>query len=356
MKSVFVRDCWYVAAWDFEIPAEGMVSRTILNEPIVIFRKQDGGLSALADRCAHRGFPLSVGRREGDSLRCAYHGFKFDSSGACTEIPGKDRVPEVVCAKRYAAVQRDSWIWIWMGDYKTADESLIPRSWSLQDAAWSTAAGQIDYQAYYELVNDNLTDLSHLAYVHANSIGGAEWGKGADRLSELPRGVRVERWSIPQVESNVPGQGMAEQWTAYDHLAPGVFLMGIHLYPPGSAARFGLAPPLEEAISSSITWQAVTPTTNTTTRYFFAVGQPHGGAMDGPTALNFARIAFEEDRLCIEAQQRNLDLTGDRMILAGHDEAPIGFRRVLARLARGKDTGSPPVNTLQVTTHAAWLA
>jgi len=95
-----------------------------------------------------------------------------------------------------------------------------------------------------------------------------------------------------------------------------------------------LAPPREGAISSSVTWQAVTPTSDTTTRYFFAVGQPHGGTMDGTTALNFARIAFGEDRLCIEAQQRNLNVTGDRMILAGHDDAPIAFRRVLARLAR----------------------
>ena len=82
--SLWLRDCWYVIAWDHEIPAAeapDLFSRVVLNEPILVYRKSDGGMVALEDRCCHRLAPLSVGRREGDCVRCGYHGLKFDAQG-----------------------------------------------------------------------------------------------------------------------------------------------------------------------------------------------------------------------------------------------------------------------------------
>ncbi len=360
MKTAFVRNGWYVAAWDYELGETEVITRTIINEPVVIFRTHDGTVAALEDRCPHRGYPLSMGTREGDSLRCGYHGFKFDCTGACTEIPGKDRVPSAVRAKRYAVVERASWIWIWMGSHELADESLIPAipgSWSLQDPYWSSAGGLMDYQVYYELLNDNLTDLSHLAYVHAKSIGGAEWAAGPDRLIELDRGVRLERWNFPADTRNVPGRMVADMWTAYDFLVPGIFLLTSAAFPQGSSAKFGFDPPPEQALSQTVTWQAVTPVSATTTRYFFGIGiKPSDAMSDCAPAMALARQAFEEDRVCLEAQQRNLMLTGDHMKLAGHDAAPARFRRILARLAMDKAAGPATAGSARPTQHETKLA
>jgi len=77
---MFLRNCWYVIAWDHEVPADGLFARTVLNEPIVVFRTA-GGFAALEDRCCHRHAPLSKGRKEGDHVRCGYHGLKFDATG-----------------------------------------------------------------------------------------------------------------------------------------------------------------------------------------------------------------------------------------------------------------------------------
>ena len=91
---MFIRNCWYVIAWDHEIVGDALFSRTVLDEPILVYRRTDGGYVALEDRCCHRLAPLSIGRREGDCVRCGYHGLKFDPSGRCIEIPGLERVPE----------------------------------------------------------------------------------------------------------------------------------------------------------------------------------------------------------------------------------------------------------------------
>lgn len=337
MKRHYPRDAWYVAAWTHELAGDALISRTIINEPIVIYRRENGDLNALADRCVHRGLPLSMGAREGDDLRCGYHGFRFACSGICNDIPGKDTIPQGVRVRRYPVAARDSWIWVWMGDADAADESLIPASWSLDDPDLETRSGHVDYRAYYELVNDNLTDLSHLTYVHSQSFGaGAEWAKGSDRLEELDRGLRLQRWIIPAGGSVVNGGMAIETWQSYDYLVPGILLMTNSMFPPGTAARVGIDPPIDRRIMATYSWQAITPVTDATSRYFFAVAVQAGPnatpMVEG--AMQRSRMAFEEDRITIEAQQRLLDLTGDQMMLAGHDAAPIKFRRLIAKMAR----------------------
>jgi vanillate O-demethylase monooxygenase subunit len=91
---MFLRNCWYVAGWSYDIATDSLVSRTILGEPIALYRKANGGVVALEDRCCHRLAPLSRGRIEGDDLRFMYHGLKFAPSGKCVEVPGQDLIPE----------------------------------------------------------------------------------------------------------------------------------------------------------------------------------------------------------------------------------------------------------------------
>ena len=87
-----LRNCWYVAAWTHEID-DGLLARTILNEPVVLYRGEDGTPVALEDHCVHRHLPLSCGKRMGDNVRCGYHGLVFDRTGACVEVPGQTKVP-----------------------------------------------------------------------------------------------------------------------------------------------------------------------------------------------------------------------------------------------------------------------
>ena len=66
---MFIKDTWYVAAWHHEVSRK-ILARTILNVPIVFFRRQDGSVAALEDTCPHKFMPLSGGYVQGDTVVC----------------------------------------------------------------------------------------------------------------------------------------------------------------------------------------------------------------------------------------------------------------------------------------------
>src|SRR5215472_7160636 len=122
---MFLHNCWYVAGWSHDIATGSLVSRTILDEPIVLYRTADGSVVALEGRCCHRLAPLSGGRIEGDDLRCMYHGLKFAPSGKCIEVPGQDLIPSTAVVRSYPVAEQDCWVWVWMDDPGLADPAPI---------------------------------------------------------------------------------------------------------------------------------------------------------------------------------------------------------------------------------------
>ena len=122
---MFLRNCWYAAYWSKDL-GRGPEARTILNEPVAFFRKEDGTPVAFADRCCHRAAPLSRGICVGDGLQCGYHGLRYDDSGAVVEVPGQSRVPPGARVRCYPVREKWKTVWIWMGDPEKVDESAIP--------------------------------------------------------------------------------------------------------------------------------------------------------------------------------------------------------------------------------------
>src|SRR3954447_6028690 len=88
--GMFLWNSWYVAAWNHELIDGKKVARMILERPIVLYRGASGKVVALDDRCCHRAAPLSMGRIEGDDIRCMYHGMKFDPANA-SRFQGRTR-------------------------------------------------------------------------------------------------------------------------------------------------------------------------------------------------------------------------------------------------------------------------
>src|SRR5438270_3853141 len=197
MSDYYPRDAWYVAAWSADLGSAKPYSINILNEPIVIYRTVSGRLVALQDRCVHRLARLSLGRCEGERLRCMYHGLVFDTDGKVVEIPGQPQIPPNARVRAFPVIERHSWIWVWMGDAACADESLVPPAVGLDEPGWILGHGQLDYGAEARLINDNLLDFSHLPYVHANSFRPPEdFSLVRPVITALPRGVRFERWVV----------------------------------------------------------------------------------------------------------------------------------------------------------------
>lgn len=353
----FVRNCWYVAGWSDTFPSGRISAMKIADEPIVIYRKTDGLPVALEDRCCHRLAPLSIGQIEGNDLRCMYHGLKFDPSGKCVEIPGQERIPTKTCVTSYPIVDKYGCSWIWLGDPAAADVKLIPEFIGTNTAGWLIKSGKIEYNANYTLINDNLLDLSHITYVHRNSfgastLGGAQWAETRPNITEIDRGVRVQRWTQrPAPLTAYPLKGaLVDAWSSYDFLVPGIFLLRSEFHRPGVAAAGNWGPPSDAPLHVNFTCQAVTPFTKTTACYFFGAGFQVGAQVtdederQAEWGIEYAHKAFNEDRLVIEAQQKVISEAGDRpMLLLSADGAVARYNRIVERMlaAEAKPTQMP---------------
>jgi vanillate O-demethylase monooxygenase subunit len=341
----YVRNAWYMAGWSTDFPDGSPVGLTLLDEPLVAYRTSGGAVTVLEDRCCHRLAPLSRGQVEGDDLRCLYHGLKFGPDGACNEVPGGKTPPRSLRVRAWPVIERHSGVFIWMGDPERADASLLPDFVGVEDPRWQMLPGRMDYDANYELIQDNLLDLSHVAWVHRNSFGRGEaqrsraWSEGELEISELGRGVRVTRWmrnapTPPRLAAALGPQ--CDRVSSFDYLVPGFFLMRGGVFPAGSGLSGADDSIWTKAHGKSFTAQAVTPLTRRRTAYHFCFGP----SSDDPDAerlkidfRDLALMAFAEDKVLIEAQQKIIDADPARqMVLFDVDKAPAAYRRVVRRL------------------------
>ncbi|MDF8335916.1 Rieske 2Fe-2S domain-containing protein [Novosphingobium cyanobacteriorum] len=169
----WLRNAWYMAGWADEVGEFGL-TRKIIDQPVFVFRKQDGSLGALLDRCPHRFAPLSKGERDGDNVVCGYHGLAFSPEGKCVRNPFAERIPSGSDIPTFAAVERDGIVWLWAGTPESADVALIPDFSFIPDTDHSrTVHGYTLMQANYQYGTDNLLDLSHIEFVHRGTFACA---------------------------------------------------------------------------------------------------------------------------------------------------------------------------------------
>lgn len=336
---MFVRNCWYVAGWSHDVAPEKIFPARLLGEPIAIYRNDEGTLRVVADRCPHRFAPLSLGCVEGDGIRCRYHGLKFNAEGQCDEIPGGGPLDAIQPLRHYPVAEQDSWIWVWMGDHEKADTALIPRAFGIDNPAFHMRADHFDYKANYMLLNDNLCDLSHVDFVHEKTLGlatGGGWSTLPVDIKPVERGLSFKRWFVGQPMSPTNPK-LVDTWNSYFYYVPGIFVMESKSYPHGTAERVEMGEPNEEPITYRIEQQAVSPVSETDTRYFYATGfdaRMPEKLLDGIFGMVMA--AFAEDKEVIEAQQLVLHETpaDQKMSYIPHDRGVTMFRRMMERMMR----------------------
>ncbi len=333
---MFLRNCWYVAAWDREV-GRTPLPRILLGEPVVLYRRENGAAVALEDRCCHRHLPLSIGQLEGDTLRCHYHGLRFDPSGACVEIPGQAQLPPDARIRSYPVVERYHWVWIWMGDPRRADPALIPQWWWADHPDWACARpDMLPVNCNYQLINDNVLDVTHLVYVHAGSIGTAainDFPATTEREGDL---VRLTRWILdrpapPMYQAAGKFAGNVDRWQIVEHIPPCFTVNFAGCAEAGTGAPTGNRSTGIELMALS----APTPETERKTHYFFAFPRKFGlgdAALDKIFNEDFVAV-FREDVAVLEAQQRNTELFPQaRAVSIKVDAAPLAARRALDRL------------------------
>jgi vanillate monooxygenase len=335
---MFLKNFWYVAADGHEVTRKP-VSRTILGEPIVFFRKEDGTPAALEDRCVHRHLPLSMGKLVGDHLQCHYHGLRYDASGHCVKVPGQSAIPPSARVRAYPVAERYRWLWVFMGDPARADPDAITDFHWLDDPAWGAKACYLHVKANWQLIVDNLLDLTHLAFVHESTIGNAALvDKAAVKVTRGANNVVVTRWTIdaPAPPTFIKAGGFTtpvDRWQIIDFVPPAYLRLDVGATPTGTGAPQGR----RAGGISMRNLNAITPETETTSHYFW--GQAHDWDI-GNKALTDLLVdqittAFHEDVAVFEAQQRNMTLMPNApQIDINADSGVIAARRILDRMYR----------------------
>ncbi|MBC2777335.1 Rieske 2Fe-2S domain-containing protein [Parasphingopyxis marina] len=335
--SNFIRNAWYVACYAEDI-GEALFARRLLDEPVLLYRKEDGTPVAMLDRCPHRFAYLSKGRRIGDEVECIYHGLRFGADGGCTRSPYHESPPANIAVATFPVVERWGMIWIWMGDAALADPDLVPDHSHLEAEDMHTAHIHYTFQGNWQLGNDNLLDLTHLFWLHANSIGGYKDEAGpapgevytakqvGDEVHSTTLTPNVTKPSA--VPNRLPEGEPYDQWNDTIWRAPADIRFFIHASPVGQ--REGSIPYMTQS-------HIMTPETATSTHYYSPVARSwdKDPAKDEGWTSFFKAIFDAEDgpmMADVEEQMAGRDLMEMRPVVLPRDRAAILARRTVARI------------------------
>jgi vanillate O-demethylase monooxygenase subunit len=342
ISGTYLRNAWYVVAWSDDLAEGRLLARTIRHEPVVLFRKSDGNIAALEDRCPHRFAPLHMGKIVGhDHLQCPYHGLEFDASGACVLNPhGTRNIPPRARVRSYATAEKHKAIWIWMGELP-ADPAKVPDFSVLDNVPerHATKRDRITIRANYELIIDNLLDLSHTSYLHEGILGNADTVESAINVEQEGDDVIVSRHAgnatapglfailMPSVPERV------DKFTRMRWMPPSNLRLVTGICMPGALPDSGTG---YHAI------HMLTPESDRTTHYFFTAVRFNVLTVDDQLNSQIQdkisttrRFAFEEqDAPVIEAQQELIEQAStalDPVILA-IDVGPVRYKQILQKL------------------------
>jgi phenylpropionate dioxygenase-like ring-hydroxylating dioxygenase large terminal subunit len=340
---MFLRNAWYVAAWDRNV-GQNLLALRILGERVVLYRTQSGDPVTLEDACPHRKLPLSMGRLKDDEIECGYHGMVFNRAGECTRIPGTRKLSRAVHVRSYPTVSKYGLIWIWMGDAAQADVNSVLTVEHWDDPTWDrNQGGTMTVDCNYLFVTDNLLDPSHVAWVHRASFGNEACEEHSIEVTESAQGVTASRWMYnaevpPFYRKLVPFEGRCDRLQYYETRFPSHAVIKAVFVPAGSG---GPDRPMHEKALVMDSYNLMTPVNEDQTLYFwFQMRNCHVGDESISKAMDDGvREAFNEDRVVLAAVHRGFAEKATRNIDLAIDRAPLLFRRRLKSLIDTEEGG-----------------
>ena len=312
-------------------------------------------MAALEDRCCHRHVPLSCGTiehtaGEGAGIRCGYHGLRFAPDGRCTEIPGQTYIPKMACVRAYPLEERNQIVWIWVGSTPESKPSQPAPAHPWHDDPLYQFKGDVyHYKAPYQLIHDNLLDLTHLGYVHTRTIGGnAQVHVAAEmKIEDGPDWVRVVRHmrncqAPPTYLEAWPFTGPIDRWQEIEFR-----ISHFLIWTGGLDAGTGDLADAARPGFHMRGFHGITPETETTTHYFWTISSTRNAARPNVREKihHDTALTFDEDRVIIEAQHENMVRFPNAPMTGIHvDTAPNRARRIIARL-----TGKQGLRATEIT-------
>ena len=339
---MFPRNAWYVACTPDEVAAtpHGALGRQVCGERMVFYRGPDERMTALEDFCPHRGAPLSLGRVCEGKLVCGYHGLEMGCDGKTVAMPGQ-RVRGFPAIRAFPVEERHGFVWVWPGEPALARAELLPVLPWADNPAWAYGGGRYHIACDYRLMIDNLMDLTHETYVHADSIGQRE-------IDEAPCTTRVDGdevvtsrfmngiiappfWQLALRMNGLPTDQPVDRWQICHFTPPSHVMIEVGV---ALAGHGGHAAPADKK-ASAVVVDFITPETSTSIHYFWGMARhfkPHDNSLTIQIREGQGRI-FSEDRAMLELQQRNLLQHPERkLLMLNIDAGGVQSRRIIDRL------------------------
>jgi phenylpropionate dioxygenase-like ring-hydroxylating dioxygenase large terminal subunit len=214
--GALMRRYWFPVLLSEELPRPDCPPKrvTIMSERLVAFRATDGSVGLVAERCPHRGASMFFGRNEEQGLRCVYHGWKFDVTGRCVDMPSEppeSSFKNKVRITAYPCEDRGGIIWAYMGpaehkpEFPDLEWTRVPASHRyvtrrLQESNW--------LQGY-----EGGWDTTHLPFLHRGdilplSVFGAPGAQAVKALPDVYEFVPTRYGFVYGEGRNKPDGGM----------------------------------------------------------------------------------------------------------------------------------------------------
>jgi phenylpropionate dioxygenase-like ring-hydroxylating dioxygenase large terminal subunit len=327
----YVRNCWYVAGFPDEA-TEKPFERKFLGASVVIYRGESGAVVALDNNCPHRFAPMDQGKIFGDTIQCPYHGLRFNQNGECVTMPIGGEPPPRAKLRAYPIAERHQLMWIWMGE-QAADPALIPDYADLDGPGFGWFNGYLHVKGNYQLLVDNLLDLTHAEFMHPLLKSDGWAGRNEQTIRQEDGKIFISNVAF---EDNVlPIQRM---------MRPDLDAIGTtHIderWDAPSLVRLTVAYYSGDKQIVQPSGHFLTPETEYTTHYFVRGGQdvdPANPAITAGMREGVMHVFGTEDVPMIEAQQTYLqgdDLLSRQPAILSSDGGAIRARRMLARKIR----------------------
>jgi nitrite reductase/ring-hydroxylating ferredoxin subunit len=203
--SLALRHCWQPVA-RIEDLKHGPQRSVLLGEALAVFLAESGKAAVVADRCAHRGASLSMGKVEGDSIQCPYHGWEWaGGDGSCTRIPSLPDQSQIPPRARISAFPvREQWGLVWtVLEQPIGEPPTLP--W-FDPETWTWGHGKpFELPVSFGIMIENFRDVAHFAFVHQATLGA---------MPEVIEPLRPERddFKVTLRREMLAGEGADEIW------------------------------------------------------------------------------------------------------------------------------------------------
>ena len=203
LAGKFLRRFWQPVYCAHEILSGRAVPIRVMGENFTLYRGENGTPHLVGDRCAHRGTQLSVGWIEGDSIRCFYHGWKYDASGQCVEQPAEPK--SFTSAMRIPSYPVQEYLGLIFAYFGEGEPPPLNRFPKFENPQYVVDAIRFDRICNYYNNIENSLDNTHVRFVHSRhresvrdravtgdpviSVEESDWG--VRRYSRYPDGTEI---------------------------------------------------------------------------------------------------------------------------------------------------------------------